>query len=723
MATIVNNAEIRVTTTGTAQAKAQLSGLTSGVKSMASSAATAAAAYITLRGVFNTVIKSARLAEEGFIAIRKVQTTLNSTGRAAETTAKQLSDVAGELMRISNFDDEDILQKSTNQLLRYTSIASSELPRVQKLIVDLSAENEDLAGNTRLLGMAMEDPILGLTRLRRAGVMFTEAQQDMIRGLVEQGKQTEAAGLLLDGLESKFGGAAEAAQKASVKLKNSWEDYLQFLGTRTAPVLNGLQSGFAIYFDSILSMSADSATGMTDNQLSAYRAIAENTGKLMLGLQGAVVIAGGLVDTIVTVAAGGIMTTINTAKDGLGKLAQKIWKGLVPEGFGADVLRGFGLPEDWITGIVEWTDESIDVMATANQFSESLEKNRRNWVGLTNNLVDQLNYIESNAKGLKRTLGEVNTLDLGAITDGTGDGGAVNAVETEADRIRKAYEELSAWLTDYNRSEQARVEALYRQRKAIIDTAQKQQLLTAQEYATAITDLDLWHLNETTKLTRQAQEEYLNNQSAYYEAVKFADANYYHWRQTQIEMETANLSGLTEQQATLLKEIRQGVLDAELKEYQDKLKAVNGEQVKQVSETAKQLEQLSERIQSSIASGFGSAFADAIVEGENFFKSMQKLFKDLVKMIIAELAKIAIMKLFAGLATGGVGAILSTGGGLTTGSSGFMTPTISTNSIDRRLDRLAQAVENNRPLVYTQLIDGVPFDNAVKRAALQANVL
>ena len=256
--------------------------MTSGVKSLASSAAKAATAYITLRGVFNTMVKSAQLAEDGFVAIRKVQTTLNSTGRSAETTAKQLSDVAGELMRISNFDDEQILEQSTNQLLRYTAISKSELPRVQKLIVDLSAENEDLAGNTKLLGMAMSDPILGLTRLRRAGVMFTETQQDMIKGMVEQGRKTEAAGLLLTELEKKYGGAAEAAQRAGTKLKNSWEDYLQFLGTRTAPALNGLQSGFAIYFDSILSMSADSATGMTDNQLSAYRTIAENTGKLML---------------------------------------------------------------------------------------------------------------------------------------------------------------------------------------------------------------------------------------------------------------------------------------------------------------------------------------------------------------------------------------------------------------------------------------------------------
>jgi len=106
-------------------------------------------------------------------------------------------------------------------------------------------------------------------------------------------------------------------------------------------------------------------------------------------------------------------------------------------------------------------------------------------------------------------------------------------------------------------------------------------------------------------------------------------------------------------------------------------------------------------------------------------------------MILAELAKLAILAAFKsifGIATGGVGGLVTGGflpnsitsvdnSGFGQQSSGYMTPILNTNSIDRRLDRLAQAIENNRPQVYTQVIKGVPFNNAVKQAALEANAL
>ena len=90
------------------------------------------------------------------------------------------------------------------------AIAKSEFPRVQKLVVDLAAETDDLAGATRLLGISMDDPILGLTRLRRGGVSVNETQQALIRSYVESGDKMKAQAVLLDVLESKFGGNAKA---------------------------------------------------------------------------------------------------------------------------------------------------------------------------------------------------------------------------------------------------------------------------------------------------------------------------------------------------------------------------------------------------------------------------------------------------------------------------------------------------------------------------------
>jgi len=41
----------------------------------------------------------------------------------------------------------------------------------------------------------------------------------------------------------------------------------------------------------------------------------------------------------------------------------------------------------------------------------------------------------------------------------------------------------------------------------------------------------------------------------------------------------------------------------------------------------------------------------------------------------------------------------------------------------RKIDSLIDSIENNPPQIYTQLIEGVPLNNAVRRAAVMANEL
>jgi hypothetical protein len=45
------------------------------------------------------------------------------------------------------------------------------------------------------------------------------------------------------------------------------------------------------------------------------------------------------------------------------------------------------------------------------------------------------------------------------------------------------------------------------------------------------------------------------------------------------------------------------------------------------------------------------------------------------------------------------------------------------DSLSERIDKLATAIENNKPQIYTQVIEGVPFHNAIRRAAAVANEL
>jgi hypothetical protein len=52
---------------------------------------------------------------------------------------------------------------------------------------------------------------MGLTALRRSGVSFSEAQQEVIKNLFKTGREAEAQRMILKELEVEFGGAAAAA--------------------------------------------------------------------------------------------------------------------------------------------------------------------------------------------------------------------------------------------------------------------------------------------------------------------------------------------------------------------------------------------------------------------------------------------------------------------------------------------------------------------------------
>ena len=111
-----------------------------------------------------------------------------------------------------------------------------------------------LENATKTLGISIADPILGMTRLRRAGVMFTESQQATIKALVETGDKAGAQALLLDALESKYGGLALAGVTASAQLKNAWGEYLQAIGGSLS-AMDGIKKGMATFFTGIAANS------------------------------------------------------------------------------------------------------------------------------------------------------------------------------------------------------------------------------------------------------------------------------------------------------------------------------------------------------------------------------------------------------------------------------------------------------------------------------------
>lgn len=166
--------------------------------------------------------------------LAQLNAVIKSTGGAAGVTADQATKLALSLQKTTRYSDEAVLG-AENLLLTFTSIGKDVFPEATSTILDMStALGQDLKSSTIQLGKALQDPIRGITALRRVGVNFSDAQKDMIESLVKSGKTMEAQKLILKELKTEFGGSAEAAGKTFAgsldKLKNSFNDIQESIG-------------------------------------------------------------------------------------------------------------------------------------------------------------------------------------------------------------------------------------------------------------------------------------------------------------------------------------------------------------------------------------------------------------------------------------------------------------------------------------------------------------
>lgn len=167
---------------------------------------------------------------------------LKSTGGIAGVTAQQANDLAASFQKTTKFSDEAILS-GENLLLTFTAIGKDIFPQATQTMLDMSqALGQDTKSSAIQLGKALQDPILGVTALRRVGVNFSEDQQKVIKNLVETGKKAEAQKLILKELQTEFGGSAEAAGDtfggALVRLQNTFGDLMETIGGSIAESLD-----------------------------------------------------------------------------------------------------------------------------------------------------------------------------------------------------------------------------------------------------------------------------------------------------------------------------------------------------------------------------------------------------------------------------------------------------------------------------------------------------
>lgn len=202
----------------------------------------AGVAALAVGAIFTRAVIKNTIAQQN--AVAQLNASLKSTGRFTEEASKALRDHAAALQQVSTFGDESIIVLQS-QLLTFKQLGGEVLPRATEAALDLSVKmGGDLKAAAKQLGLALNDPITGLSRLSLQGISFSEAQKEVIRGLVQTNQLAKAQGLILEEIESEFGGAARAARDtfggALKAVANNLGDLLEVSGDDSSGVVGSL---------------------------------------------------------------------------------------------------------------------------------------------------------------------------------------------------------------------------------------------------------------------------------------------------------------------------------------------------------------------------------------------------------------------------------------------------------------------------------------------------
>jgi hypothetical protein len=190
--------------------------------------------------VFNAFKKeSIELAKTQLDSEKRLETVLRSTGWAAGYTKKELMDLSTSLQKVTTYGDETI-NVGNAMLLTFTNIGKKVLPLASEMMLNLSTVMDtDLKSSAIQLGKALNDPVIGANALRRVGVRLTDQQTDQIKKYQELGDIESAQMVILNELETEFGGVARAMSEtdsgAIKQAQNEIGDLREELGENLLP--------------------------------------------------------------------------------------------------------------------------------------------------------------------------------------------------------------------------------------------------------------------------------------------------------------------------------------------------------------------------------------------------------------------------------------------------------------------------------------------------------
>lgn len=201
-------------------------------------------------------IKMGEEARKSELRLANIAKQMGLFGDSTTQVTKRLSKYAEAISFATGVDDE-LVRSAESILLTFKEVGKSadkvggSFDRATMAAVDLAAAGfGDVESNAKQLGKALQDPINGLTALRRAGVTFTQGEQEQIKYLVEHNNLLGAQEMVLAAIEKQVGGTATATASATDKMAARFESVAETLSGALLPAVDDISKSMADWLDS-----------------------------------------------------------------------------------------------------------------------------------------------------------------------------------------------------------------------------------------------------------------------------------------------------------------------------------------------------------------------------------------------------------------------------------------------------------------------------------------
>lgn len=223
----------------------------SGVTKLLKSTFAIAGISVGTKAIVNFGKEAVKSAESANKILNILNNTLKVTGASAWTTSEDLVKMSEEIAYSTNYTVGEI-QDMQSVLLGFKNITGDTFKEASDAITDMATVmGMDLKSAVQTVGKALDDPIKGLDSLRRQGFAFTEEQKEELKQLVENGEQLKAQKIILDELNTTYGGAAKSAQSSFDKQRDAIISFKETLGNQLIPVLDVFAEKSATSFSTL----------------------------------------------------------------------------------------------------------------------------------------------------------------------------------------------------------------------------------------------------------------------------------------------------------------------------------------------------------------------------------------------------------------------------------------------------------------------------------------